>query len=104
MGKYSVGLKIMFFRCEKSQLIRKKFLKMKKFAEFDICVNLPFFQEFRYLNPSVSIFWPKGAPPVAEPKCGFNGEKCIHALNWRLILLGCFSSIVVLVGFALILR
>ena len=37
-------------------------------------------QEFRESRP---IQWVGGKPPLAEPPCGFKGEKCVYQRDWR---------------------
>nr|XP_029711378.1 guanylate cyclase 32E-like isoform X4 [Aedes albopictus] len=45
--------------------------------------NLP---EFKYLSSQRPIMWVKGRPPLAEPPCGFHGEKCRPITrDWRYI-------------------
>ncbi|XP_062545838.1 guanylate cyclase 32E [Armigeres subalbatus] len=45
--------------------------------------NLP---EFKYLSSLRPIMWVKGRPPLAEPPCGFHGEKCrLITRDWRYI-------------------
>ncbi|KAL1378096.1 hypothetical protein pipiens_004050 [Culex pipiens pipiens] len=40
--------------------------------------------EFKYLGASRAIMWVKGRPPLAEPPCGFYGEKCRpRTRDWR---------------------
>lgn len=42
--------------------------------------------EFKYLGASRTIMWVKGRPPLAEPPCGFYGEKCRpRTRDWRFI-------------------
>ncbi|XP_030746058.1 guanylate cyclase 32E [Sitophilus oryzae] len=41
--------------------------------------------EFRYFNTSRPIQWIGGNIPKVEPKCGFNGEKCVYKVDWRMV-------------------
>lgn len=45
-----------------------------------------FFEEFKYLDAERRIQWVGGKIPLAEPECGFEGEKCETETNWKLIL------------------
>ncbi|KAF5270552.1 hypothetical protein FQR65_LT05450 [Abscondita terminalis] len=67
--------------------------------------NLPTtLPEFKYLNSSKPIQWVGGRVPMAEPRCGFYGEKCIYKTDWRLVAIISFSSIVVCVAILFIVK
>lgn len=57
-----------------------------------------FAQEFKYFNETRPIQWIGGKLPLAEPICGFFGEKCISKTDWRLIGSALFVSVVLLVA------
>ncbi|KAF4520109.1 hypothetical protein B566_EDAN010265 [Ephemera danica] len=40
------------------------------------------------LHVTTQIEWPRGVPPVAEPACGFRGEKCISGAVLAVLLVG----------------
>ena len=42
-------------------------------------------QVFRYFNESRPIQWVGGKQPLAEPPCGFKGERCVYQPDWRII-------------------
>lgn len=44
------------------------------------------------------IQWIGGKLPLAEPKCGFNGEKCIYKLDIKLLASMLLVSTIVIVG------
>ncbi|XP_045477844.1 guanylate cyclase 32E-like isoform X2 [Harmonia axyridis] len=59
--------------------------------------------EFKYFDSDRTIQWVGGKLPVAEPACGFHGEKCISRPNWKLIvsMSSAASLLVVCIMFAL---
>ncbi|XP_044758334.1 guanylate cyclase 32E-like isoform X2 [Coccinella septempunctata] len=42
--------------------------------------------EFKYLDSDRTIQWVGGKLPLAEPTCGFYGEKCESQMNWKLFV------------------
>ncbi len=42
-------------------------------------------QAFLYFSENRQIQWVAGKPPKSEPRCGFEGEKCVHKPDWRTI-------------------
>lgn len=58
-------------------------------------------QEFRYFDDARQIQWVSGAPPLAEPLCGFHGQRCTYPVaDWRFSLPVAAVVVLVLVGAA----
>lgn len=58
-------------------------------------VNLP---QLRFRR---QIHWPNGRPPLDEPKCGFDGEKCKKSEGsswWGTVLYIALASLLLIFG------
>ena len=47
-------------------------------AQDQLFLSLTLFQDLQLTD---SVDWVNGHPPIAEPPCGFRGEKCISEYN-----------------------
>ncbi|KAF7278941.1 hypothetical protein GWI33_007805 [Rhynchophorus ferrugineus] len=54
--------------------------------------------EFRYFNNNRPIQWIGGNVPKAEPKCGFNGEKCVYRVDLRMVAGAIMATSILFVG------
>ena len=48
------------------------------------------------LYPNATIEWINGAPPVDEPECGFDNEKCIETQGKKLCKFNFFQNVITL--------
>lgn len=62
------------------------------------------FQEFLYVDNNRPIQWVGGSYPKAEPACGFFGEKCERAPDWRLLAVTAFVALTALVAAIFLLK
>ncbi|KAB0794058.1 hypothetical protein PPYR_13678 [Photinus pyralis] len=67
----------------------------------NLSIALP---EFKYLNAARPIQWQGGRVPLAEPFCGFYGEKCIYKTDWKLVAVVSFTTVAVCVAILFILK
>lgn len=56
------------------------------------------------LNLYHEINWPNGAPPVDEPPCGFEGEKCVNEFDWKIVTVCIIVATVVLIASGFVMR
>lgn len=56
------------------------------------------------MDASRPIQWVGGFVPKAEPACGFFGEKCERALDWRLLAVTAFVALTALVAAIFLLK
>lgn len=62
---------------------------------------------FQYFFSSRPIDWVgRQGPPIPEPPCGFNGEKCVHENqpDWRSFVICTISGVVLIVAIGLVSR
>ncbi|XP_064478005.1 guanylate cyclase 32E-like isoform X2 [Ornithodoros turicata] len=63
-------------------------------GRFTLAENTSSLPEFK---PERPIAWLGGEPPVSEPKCGFNNDKCSSKQDWRILVIGISCACVFLV-------
>ncbi|CAH1399403.1 unnamed protein product [Nezara viridula] len=76
-------------------------MSMQRVGYFSYPSNMTALPEFKYYNESRKIQWVGGSQPLAEPQCGFLGEKCKKD-RWIIILVigGIFCLLLVAGVFA----
>ncbi|XP_074039726.1 guanylyl cyclase at 32E [Leptinotarsa decemlineata] len=60
--------------------------------------NVSVLPEFIYFDLDRPIQWVGKKIPLAEPKCGFHGEKCISKIDWKLVASMILVSSIIVVG------